>query len=226
MARSRAGARVAVVSGRVLVRGFPATKPNRLVEASEPIELAGAPEPYVSRGGAKLAAALDAFRIDVRGRRCLDAGSSTGGFVDCLLQRGAASVIAVDVGRGQLAWSLRSDERVEVREGTDVRDLDGVDDVELVCADLAFISLRSVLAPLVGACGRAPVVALVKPQFEVGRRRVGRRGVVRDPALRAEAVAGVLRAAASLGMRCRAAVPSPLPGAEGNREIFVHLVHA
>lgn len=193
------------------------------MDASEPIELAGAPRRFVSRGGEKLEAALDAFGVQVSRTRCLDAGSSTGGFTDCLLRRGAASVIAVDVGVGQLDWSLREDGRVSVREQTDIRDLEPIEGLDLVCVDVSFISLRSVIGPLVSATGHVPTIALVKPQFEVGRRNVGKGGIVKDAPLHARAIADVARAAHEAGMRCRSAMPSPLLGAKGNREFFLHL---
>jgi 23S rRNA (cytidine1920-2'-O)/16S rRNA (cytidine1409-2'-O)-methyltransferase len=228
LAESRSRAQEAVEQGRVLVSGSLATKPERMVEASEAIEVVGDEPRFVSRGGDKLDAALDAFGIDVSGRRCLDVGASTGGFTDCLLQRGAASVIALDVGRGQLAWSLRQDERVTVLERTDVRSV-GTDDigrVDLVVVDVSFISLRTVLPQIAALADDAPIVALVKPQFEVGKGRVGRKGVVRDPVLHDEAVAGVVERAASLGLETKGTFASPLLGAEGNREFFVHLMRA
>lgn len=228
MAATRANAREAVLDGRVLVSGAPATKPSRMVQPSEPIELAAPPRSYVSRGGEKLRAALTEFGLDVKDFRCLDVGSSTGGFTDCLLQAGAASVVCVDVGRGQLDWSLRTDPRVSVMESTDIRDLDAssLGCLDLVVADLAFISLRTVLPSLAALASSAPIVALVKPQFEVGRSRVGKGGVVRDPALHVAALSSVVAAAERLGLRCRGAAPSPLDGAEGNREFFVHLRRA
>jgi 23S rRNA (cytidine1920-2'-O)/16S rRNA (cytidine1409-2'-O)-methyltransferase len=225
MADSRSRARDAVLEGRVLVSGTVAAKPERLVDPAEPIELMGPPPRFVSRGGEKLDPALDAFGIDVRGLRCLDVGASTGGFTDCLLQRGASGVVALDVGRGQLAWPLRQDERVSVLEKTDIRDVDpsAIGPVDLVVADVSFISLRTVLSAIAELAGDAPIVALVKPQFEVGKGRVGKGGVVRDPQLHEEAVAGVIEKAESLGLRCEARFDSPLPGAEGNREFFVRL---
>jgi 23S rRNA (cytidine1920-2'-O)/16S rRNA (cytidine1409-2'-O)-methyltransferase len=211
-----------------MVAGTIATKPERMVDEAEPIELVGPRPRFVSRGGEKLDPALDAFGIDVAGLRCLDVGASTGGFTDCLLQRGARSVVALDVGRGQLAWSLRQDERVTVLERTDVRDVDpaAIGAVQLVVADLSFISLRTVLPSVAELAGDAPIVALVKPQFEVGKGRVGKGGVVREPELHAEAVAGVVEKAASIGLRCDGTFDSPLPGAEGNREFFVLLRRA
>jgi 23S rRNA (cytidine1920-2'-O)/16S rRNA (cytidine1409-2'-O)-methyltransferase len=194
-----------------------------MVAPSEPIELAAPARRYVSRGGDKLEAVLDHFGIDVAGMRCLDVGASTGGFTDCLLQRGAAHVVAIDVGRGQLDWSIRSDERVTSMEQTDVRDASGIGDVDLVTADVSFISLRTVLPSIAALAGGAPIVALVKPQFEVGRERVGKGGVVTDPDAHAGAVRAVVDRAAELGLQCIATTPSPILGAEGNREFFVML---
>jgi 23S rRNA (cytidine1920-2'-O)/16S rRNA (cytidine1409-2'-O)-methyltransferase len=183
-------------------------------------------ERYASRGGGKLAAALEAWpQIQVAGRRCLDAGASTGGFTDVLLRHGAAQVVAVDVGYGQLDWRLRSDPRVVVHDRTNARYLEPATiggKVALTVADLAFISLRTVLPALAG-CTETELVVLVKPQFEVGRARVGR-GVVRDPGLRAEAVLAVAEAAAGLGLGTAGVLASPLPGPAGNVEYFLHLL--
>ena len=225
MADSRSRAQEAVAQGRVTVSGFPATKPDRLVAASEPIEIAGPPPPYVGRGGEKLEAALREFSVDVRGKRCLDVGSSTGGFTDCLLQHGASQVVAVDVGHGQLDWSLRNDPRVVVMERTDIRDVDGttIGRVEVVTVDVSFISLRTVLPSIDEIAGDADVIALVKPQFEVGRSKVPKGGVVRDGTLQAQAVADVVAAAERYGFVCRAEMPSPLTGARGNKEFLVLL---
>ncbi|MGH8975087.1 MAG: TlyA family RNA methyltransferase, partial [Acidimicrobiia bacterium] len=188
LVESRARAQQAIDAGRVLVSGAPADRSSRLVDAGEPIHLAGPPPRFVSRGGEKLDAALDRFGIDVTGLRALDAGASTGGFTDCLLQRGATRVVAVDVGHGQLAWSLRTDPRVEVVEGTNVRHLtpDVIGGpVELAVADLSFISLRVVAPALAGVLDGpgAEAVFLIKPQFEAGRAEVGRGGIVSDPAV-------------------------------------------
>jgi 23S rRNA (cytidine1920-2'-O)/16S rRNA (cytidine1409-2'-O)-methyltransferase len=185
---------------------------------------------YVSRGGHKLAGALDAFAaagLTVQGRRCLDAGASTGGFTDVLLRAGAAQVVAVDVGYGQLAWPLRQDERVHVHDRTNVRELspDVVGEpVDVVVGDLSFISLLLVLDPLISVTrDDGDLVLMVKPQFEVGRDRVGKGGVVRDVALRAEAVNQVADAAAQRGWGARGVATSPLPGPSGNVEFFVWL---
>ncbi|MBI2346758.1 MAG: TlyA family RNA methyltransferase [Deltaproteobacteria bacterium] len=184
--------------------------------------------PYVGRGGVKLAHALDHFHIDVAGAVCLDAGASTGGFTDCLLKRGAARVYAVDVGRGQLAWKLRQDPRVIVRERTNVRYLTARDLPELadcVTLDLAFISLTKVFGAVDQICKPAGViVALIKPQFEVGKGKVGRGGIVRDPALHQEVIAAVEAGAKLQGWQCRGVIPSPITGADGNVEFLACFV--
>ena len=226
LAPSRARAVDAIRAGRVLVGGAPAATPARQVRPDEAIRVAAARHAYVSRGGEKLAAALDAFPVAVPGRHALDAGASTGGFTDCLLQRGAAHVEAVDVGRGQLAWSLRTDPRVTVRERTNVRDLTPADlggPVELAVADLSFISLLTV-APALAACTStdADLVLLVKPQFEAGRAHVGRGGIVRDPAVHAEVLRRVATGLAAAGIAVVGAIRSPLLGADGNVEFLVH----
>ncbi len=229
LARSREHAAVLIDEGRVEVRGTVARKAAAMVDPAEAVRVVEslAPE-YVSRGGHKLAGALEAFvpqGLLVAGRRCLDAGASTGGFTDVLLRNGAAEVVAVDVGYGQLAWALRNDPRVKVFERTNVRTLapssiGGV--VELTVADLSFISLRLVM-PALHACTDGDLVLMVKPQFEVGKQRVGAGGVVRDPALRAEAVVDVARAAFSLGLGVAGVTTSPLPGPSGNVEFFLWL---
>ncbi len=232
LARSREQAAEAIAAGRVRVGGLVATKPATGVdETSSLVVAADDTDPaYASRGGHKLAGALEHFAgsgLDVAGRRVLDAGASTGGFTDVLLRAGVGEVVAVDVGYGQLAWALRSDPRVVVVDRVNVRDLT-VDQVggpvDLVVADLSFISLRLVLPALVAvASEEADHVLLVKPQFEVGRELVGSGGVVRDPALRASAVRGVVDAAAEHGLGLLGAVASPLPGPAGNVEYFVWL---
>ena len=232
LARSRDQAAELVGAGRVSVSGATATKPATQVTTDVAIVVVEDPDrpDYVSRGGHKLAGALAAFEplgLVVAGRRCLDAGASTGGFTDVLLRSGAREVVAVDVGYGQLAWSLRSDHRVRVHDRTNVRDLSAGligGPVELVVGDLSFISLALVLEPLVAVTDPDGDLALmVKPQFEVGRDRVGKGGVVRDPALRAEAVATVAERAAGLGWGARAVARSPLPGPSGNVEFFLWL---
>jgi len=213
--------------GLVTVGGAVADKAARLVAPGEAIELAGPPRRYVSRGGDKLAAALDEFAIDVSGRRVLDAGASTGGFTDCVLQRGAASVVAVDVGYGQLHEKLRDDPRVYLRERTNIRAVEPSDiggPVALVVADLSFISLITV-APALLACARpgADLVLLVKPQFEAGRAEASKgRGVIRDAEVRQKAVDDVCRALTDLGAAIMGTMESPLTGADGNVEYLVH----
>lgn len=226
---SRERARDLIDAGRVIVNGVAATKPATQVEPTTSIALTASDEPdWASRGAHKLIGALDTFDdVAVHGARCLDAGASTGGFTDVLLSRGAARVEAVDVGYGQLVWRLRSDDRVGVHDKTNVRSLTPDDiggEVDLVVSDLSFISLALVL-PALGACVRpgGDLLPMVKPQFEVGRDRVGQGGVVRDPALRIEVVTGVAGAAARLGLETRGCVASPLPGPSGNVEYFLHL---
>jgi 23S rRNA (cytidine1920-2'-O)/16S rRNA (cytidine1409-2'-O)-methyltransferase len=229
LARSREHAHELVDSGRVRVAGLLATKHATGVDPAASVSVDPGTDPdYVSRGGHKLAGALDALGGPaVEGRRCLDAGASTGGFTDVLLRRGAREVVAVDVGYGQLAWSLRTDARVHVLERTNVRTLAPTDigeAVELIVGDLSFISLRLVLPALV-ACAAAgsDMLLLVKPQFEAGKDEVGRGGVVRDPAIRAATVRAVADAAAALGWGSVAVTPSPLPGPAGNVEFFLWL---
>ena len=212
-------------AGLVKVAGTTATKPATAVEPATPLVVEQPAGPsYASRGGHKLAGALDAFGYDPGGKRVLDAGASTGGFTDVLLQRGAAHVVAVDVGYGQLAWSLQSDERVTVLDRTNVRSLELDEPVDLVVADLSFIPLGLVLPALVRCCRPgADLLPMVKPQFEVGKERLPSGGVVRDPELRAEAVREVARQAAALGLGVRDVTASPLPGPSGNVEYFLWL---
>jgi len=233
LARSRAQAQDLVTSGRVRVGGLVAGKSATQVDPDDPIVVVPDRQgpTYASRGGHKLAGALAVFAgegLDVTGRRCLDAGASTGGFTDVLLQAGATSVVAVDVGHGLLEWRLRQDPRVEVLDRTNVRDLTPTDwpgePPSVVVADLSFISLSLVLAPLVAvAATDADFVLMVKPQFEVGRQRVGSGGVVRDPALRAEAVATIAARAYDRGLGVVGVAASPLPGPAGNVEYFLWL---
>ena len=227
LARSREQAGALVAAGRVAVAGQQASKPATQVARDAPITVADSTEPaYVSRGGYKLAGALEAFSdLAVTGRRCLDAGASTGGFTDVLLRAGAAHVVAADVGYGQLAWSLRTDPRVTVMDRVNVRTLERVTPVpDLVVADLSFISLTLVLPALV-ACATpdADFLLLVKPQFEVGKGRVGAGGVVRDTQDRSASIEKVCGAAAGLGLGVRGITASPLPGPAGNVEYFVWL---
>jgi 23S rRNA (cytidine1920-2'-O)/16S rRNA (cytidine1409-2'-O)-methyltransferase len=223
---SRTQAAEAIASGRVLVRGAPALNASRQVDTEEPIVVEGPAPRFVSRGGEKLDQALTRFAVHVCGARCLDAGASTGGFTDCLLQRGAAHVYAVDVGHGQLAWRLRHDERVTVLERTNIRTLPPdalAGPVPIVVADLSFISLRSVAPALARlSTSDADLVLLVKPQFEAGRSRVGKGGVVRDPAVHLDVLREVVESLANDGILVRDAVPSPIRGADGNVEFLVH----
>jgi len=224
---SRTEAQSLIAADRVLVNGSVATKPARQVAPGDAIVVSGPPAKFVGRGAEKLDHALDEFGLDVTGVRALDAGASTGGFTDCLLQRGARQVVALDVGHGQLHERLRADPRVVNLERTNVRhaDLDTIGGpVDLVVGDLSFISLRLVIPVLVSMCQpRAPMVLLVKPQFEVGREQVGKGGVVREDALREAAVDRVAYVAAGLGRRERGRVESAVPGPKGNREIFLWL---
>ena len=230
LARSREHAATLIAAGRVEVHGVVATKPASGVDADASVRVRAddADPDYASRGGHKLAGALAAFaQVRVAGRRCLDAGASTGGFTDVLLRAGAARVVAVDVGYGQLAWSLRTDERVEVHDRTNVRSLTPEaigGPVDLTVADLSFISLPIVLPALI-ACTEpdGDLLPMVKPQFEVGRERLGSGGVVRDPQHRADAVVAVAHAAAALGRPACGVVRSPLPGPSGNVEFFLWL---
>ncbi|OBA93787.1 16S/23S rRNA (cytidine-2'-O)-methyltransferase [Mycobacteriaceae bacterium 1482268.1] len=228
LARSRQQAAELIGAGRVSINGMPAAKPATAISVDASLTVASCGErSWVSRGAHKLIGALDAFGISVANARCLDAGASTGGFTEVLLDRGAREVVAVDVGYGQLAWSLRSDERVTVLERTNVRELTSAaigGPVERVVADLSFISLSTVL-PALASCASADadIVPMVKPQFEVGKDRVGPGGVVSDPELRAGAVLAVAQRAAELNWYTVGVTASPLPGPSGNVEYFLHL---
>ncbi len=224
LATSRERAQTMVRAGLVRVAGVPTDQPDRLITADQAIEVAGTTA-YVSRGGDKLAAALDAFAIDPTGRACLDVGASTGGFTDLLLQRGAARVIAVDVGYGQLDFRLRQDPRVIVLERINIRHLDRLPvPADLAVIDVSFISLRLVL-PRVRALLSPPgdIVALVKPQFEVGKGAVGKGGVVRDPEQHARVISELSHFAEENGYTVAGQVPSPILGAKGNREFLLYL---
>ena len=228
LARSREDACELIESRSVLVNGIPATKAATMVDAETSIKLAGKHDEFVSRGGHKLAGALDVFTgVVVAGKRCLDAGASTGGFTDVLLRRNAAHVVAVDVGYGQLAWRVQQDSRVSILDRTNIRHLTPEiigDPIDLVVADLSFISLSLVLPALVAvAKPEADFIVMVKPQFEVGREKLGAGGVVRDPALRKTAVIDVAESAYGLGLGTMAIAASPLPGPAGNVEYFLWL---
>ena len=222
---SRTQAQAEIDAGRVLVGGSVADKAARLVGADEAVVLRGDGPRFVSRGGEKLDAALGAWAIDVTGRRVLDAGASTGGFTDCVLQRGAREVVAVDVGHGQLAWKLREDPRVVVLERTNIRNLTELPGgpADIVVGDLSFISLRTVAPALVAiATPAADFVLLVKPQFEAGRERVGRGGIVRDPLVHRAVLSEVVDGLAAHGLTVTAVIRSPLTGADGNVEFLAH----
>jgi 23S rRNA (cytidine1920-2'-O)/16S rRNA (cytidine1409-2'-O)-methyltransferase len=227
LAASREKARALILAGEVLAGDRPIDKAGDLVEPGAELRLRSAPMPYVSRGGLKLAHALDVFGVDPQGLVALDVGASTGGFTDCLLQRGAARVHCVDVGHGQLDWKIASDARVRVHDRVNVRTIDPAllgERVELVVIDVSFISLRLVL-PALPALARpgAPVVALVKPQFEVGRAHVGKGGIVRDDAARARSLVDVRVAAEAFGFAAFGDTTSPITGGKGNIEYLLHL---
>ncbi|HTJ61054.1 MAG TPA: TlyA family RNA methyltransferase [Candidatus Saccharimonadales bacterium] len=223
LAPSRERAQALILAGAVRVDGEVADRAAAPVSDASAITVAQGPR-FVSRGGEKLDAALDELGVNVSGRVALDVGSSTGGFTDCLLQRGAARVYAIDVGKGQLDWKLRTDARVVAREGVNAREgFELPEQVDLVVADVSFISLRIALLPSFRHLREGgDVVALVKPQFEAGRAAVGRGGIVRDAKDRADATVAVCEAFTAVGVGTVAIVPSRLPGREGNREIFVH----
>jgi 23S rRNA (cytidine1920-2'-O)/16S rRNA (cytidine1409-2'-O)-methyltransferase len=228
LARSREHAADLIESRSVLVSGIPATKPATQVDAETSITLQGDRDDFVSRGGHKLAGAFDAFAdVQVAGRNCLDAGASTGGFTDVLLRREAKLVVAVDVGYGQLAWELRQDPRVKILDRTNIRHLTGDmvgEAIDLVVADLSFISLTLVLPALAAVSkAEADFVLMVKPQFEVGREKLGAGGVVRDPVLRKAAVIEVAESAYDVGLGTLGISASPLPGPAGNVEYFLWL---
>jgi len=230
---SRERARALILAGQVRVDGQPVTKAGTSVDATAALTVDGPDHPWVSRGGIKLAHALDTFAIDVQHRLALDVGASTGGFTDVLLQRGARRVVALDVGHGQLDWKLRSDPRVVVREHVNARHLSAADLPEdartfgIVTIDVSFISLRLILpvvVPLLDADG--DVVALVKPQFEAGRAEVGKGGIVRDAGVHRRVVDDVAGAADALGLTPVTVIESPIHGMEGNVEFLMHLRHA
>jgi 23S rRNA (cytidine1920-2'-O)/16S rRNA (cytidine1409-2'-O)-methyltransferase len=229
---SRERARAMILAGQVRVNGAVVSKAGHAVDDDAAVTLVEPDHPYVGRGGVKLAHALDVFGVDVAGRLALDVGASTGGFTDVLLRRGAARVAAVDVGHGQLDWTIRNDPRVVVLERVNARALTADQlpaDLRvfgIATMDLAFISLRQVLPSIVPLLGpAADLVALVKPQFEAGRDEVGKGGLVRDAAVHARVIAEVSAAADALGLTRLATTESPITGAEGNREFFLHLRH-
>jgi len=227
LAPSRQKAQALITAGQVLVNNMLADKPGALVDDSVTLAVKESC-PYVSRGGYKLAAGLAFFNIRPQGLVCLDIGASTGGFTDCLLQNGAAKVYAVDVGYGQLAWKLRQDPRVVVMERTNARYLTGADFAERIdfaVIDAAFISLKLLIPPLLPLFGKQiSILALIKPQFEVGRGKVGKGGVVLDPDLHQEVIDSIADFCKTLGLHSRGVTPSPILGPKGNKEFLMHLV--
>ncbi len=229
LASTRERAQALILAGQVFVNGQRAHKPGQRIPEEARIEVQGPPLRYVSRGGMKLEAALRTFEIPVAGSVCLDIGASTGGFTDCLLQHGARLVYAVDVGRGQLDWRLRQDPRVQVREGVNARYLTPEDfptRFDLITIDVSFISLRKIL-PAARALLKpsGAILALIKPQFEVGRREVGKGGIVRDPEKHRRVIEEIRQfAEQNLSLRCAGVMESPIPGGEGNKEFFIYFM--
>jgi len=226
IAESRSRAQALILAGRILVDDVPVDKAGVRIRDDARVRLKGELASFVSRGGEKLEGALEEFGIDVAGLRCLDVGASTGGFSDCLLQRGAVGIVAVDVGRGQLHEKLRQDPRVRSLERTNARSLERDDlpgPVDLVVIDVSFISLRQILPSVAEVAGRARILALVKPQFEVGREHVGKGGVVREDALRRQACDGIQAFAEDFGYRQIGRSDCRIAGPKGNREIFLWL---
>jgi 23S rRNA (cytidine1920-2'-O)/16S rRNA (cytidine1409-2'-O)-methyltransferase len=227
LAPSRERAQGLIMAGQVVVGDHTVDKAGQQVPLEADIRIKGDPLPYVSRGGLKLRKALDVFRIDVNGLTAIDVGASTGGFTDCLLQAGAARVLAVDVGHGQLAWKIRQDPRVISFEKTNIRYLTPErlgELVDLAVIDASFISLAKVLPATVGLVRPAGrIIALIKPQFEVGRGEVGKGGIVRDPSGWEKAIDGVRRAALEMGLTVDGVCESPISGADGNREFLILL---
>jgi 23S rRNA (cytidine1920-2'-O)/16S rRNA (cytidine1409-2'-O)-methyltransferase len=224
---SRERARALILAGQVTVNGTVAQKAGQSVPSDATVALVQPDHPYVGRGGVKLAHALESFHISVEGREALDIGASTGGFTDVLLRGGAARVVALDVGHGQIAWALRTDPRVVVLEGVNARALTLQQlpaTVDLVVIDVSFISLRHIFPPLPPLLRpAADVVALVKPQFEAARREVGKGGIIKDPAVQQRVVTEIIAAASEVGLRHLATTESPITGSSGNREFFIHL---
>jgi len=227
LAPSRQRARAMIMAGKILVNKLPADKAGFLVSNKDSIELKGKDIPYVSRGGLKLEAALHSLDLNIEGCICLDVGASTGGFSDCLLQHGAARVYAVDVGYGQLAWKLRQDPRVVVIERTNIRNMPTEvisEPVDLATIDVSFISLKIVVPSAAAFLKKdAQILALIKPQFEVGKDRVGKGGVVRDAKLHNRVIENLSAFFSEFGLSCGPVIPSPILGPKGNREFFILL---
>ena len=225
---SRERARALILAGVVFVNEEPVDKAGALVSESAAVRIRGEDHPYVSRGGLKLKGAIDSFGIEVKGCSALDVGASTGGFTDCLLQEGARRVYAVDVGYGQIAWKLRNDPRVVLFERTNIRHFSGVGveaPVDMAVIDTSFISLKLVIPSVLQFVREGgTLLALVKPQFEVGKAEVGKKGVVRDPALHLKVVGDLACFCAELGLSVRGTCESPLTGPEGNKEFFIWAV--
>jgi 23S rRNA (cytidine1920-2'-O)/16S rRNA (cytidine1409-2'-O)-methyltransferase len=227
LAENRTRARAMILAGEVFIRDRRIEKPGQMIDPSAEITIKGPTPQYVSRGGVKLEAALGQFQVDPSGKTCIDIGASTGGFTDCLLKHGAARVWAVDVGRGQLAWKLRQDPRVVVMEGVNARSI--TPDIfpttfDLATVDVSFISLKLVLPPLRSVLKPgSDIIALIKPQFEVGRGEVGRGGIVSDPAKHERVLSQIATFSASIGLKPKQLARSPILGADGNREFFIHL---
>ncbi|MBW1840825.1 MAG: TlyA family RNA methyltransferase [Deltaproteobacteria bacterium] len=229
LVKSRQRARALIMMGKVLVNNHPVDKPGAMVSDRDNILLKGDDNPYVSRGGLKLEKALEILDVNIQGLVCMDVGSSTGGFTDCLLQRGADRVYAVDVGYGQLAWKLRQDSRVVVMERTNIRHMRRESiprPMDLVTIDVSFISLKIVVpAVLKFAKKDSRILALIKPQFEVGKGKVGKGGVVRDPLLHETVIRDLSEYFNKTGLLCDRIITSPLMGPKGNREFFISLIH-
>ena len=227
LARSRQHAQALIMAGQVLVNEEPVTKPSIGVAADAAVRIKDEALTYVSRGGLKLEAAIQAFHIDVTGLSCLDVGASTGGFTDCLLQNGARRVVAVDVGYGQLAWKLRQDNRVTVVERTNIRHMTSNAlpyPVDLITIDVSFISLRLVIPAVMKFVNpETRIIGLIKPQFEVGKKLVGKGGVVRDPELHEQVIADLNAFVKEIGLTGPPVIPSPLLGPKGNREFLIYL---
>jgi 23S rRNA (cytidine1920-2'-O)/16S rRNA (cytidine1409-2'-O)-methyltransferase len=227
IAATRERAKALILAGIVMVGETRVDKAGALVAADAQVRLRGEDHPYVSRGGVKLRSALDTFGIDVTGLVALDVGASTGGFTDCLLQGGAKKVYAVDVGYGQFAWKLRNDERVVLFEKTNIRFFDGrgiEDPIDIAVVDTSFISLKLVLPRVAALVGdKARILALIKPQFEVGRSEVGKKGVVADPAVHERVIEDMAEFCRGIQLEVKGTCESPLPGPAGNREFFLYL---
>ncbi len=227
LTESRERAKALIMEGNVLVDGVPLTKAGCMVDQEARIELRGGEMPYVSRGGLKLEAALEHFGVNIEGVTAMDVGSSTGGFTDCMLKRGAKKVYCIDVGYGQLAWSLRNDPRVILLERTNIRHLEREripDLIDFATIDVSFISLQKVIPKVMEFIGeRGEILALVKPQFEVGKGEVGKGGIVRDEEKRVAALRTIEAFAVERGLRSMGTFLSPVPGQKGNREYFLYL---